>query len=193
MENEAQIRRNQVRSNQERAYFKDSQAREMREREARALMRNKLDQETDEARRKMEEEFLEELKSNSHLTAEELLARRRKFESDNAAKPTAGESMPIDLFVNTNAPSDFTATDGDAGSQTLAKDYVYQEEVMDIAGPELPGNRELRNNGYMRHVREATQRDIGGGYSSLISCQRALCDAFGGLFATPSGSATGVM
>nr|CAB3263884.1 CDK-activating kinase assembly factor MAT1 [Phallusia mammillata] len=193
MENEALIRRNQIRFNQERAYFKDTQAREAKEREARAQMRSKLDKEEDEARRKLEEEFLQELKSNSHLTAEELLERRRKFEAENAAKKSSGDRMSIDVYVNTNTNDDVSATDADSGDQIPATDYVYHEEVMDIAGPDMPESRDLWDGGYMNHVRQATQRDMGGGYSSLISCQRALCDAFGGLFATPEATATGVM
>ena len=191
LENEAMIRKNQVRLNQERAFFKENLAKEAREKEVREQLRLRLNQEADEARRRVEEDFLEDLKSNSKLTAEELSARRRQIDVDGKARYLADVGMSFDIHVN---PVFAELPDGDAESCDAADDAdISNIAEMEISGPPLPSPADLLKHGYLRHVREATQRDVGGGYTSSLACERALCDAFGGLFATPDSVASQVM
>jgi len=46
---------------------------------------------------------------------------------------------------------------------------------------------------YLVHVRPATVAEVAGGYESHIACQRALHDAFCGLYFLPTDNSVSIM
>jgi len=60
--------------------------------------------------------------------------------------------------------------------------YSYEEIVIDLCGPDPPGMGEMSRNGYLLHVRAATDGEKAGGFLSEYACFRAMQDGFCGLF-----------
>ncbi|XP_054759629.1 CDK-activating kinase assembly factor MAT1-like [Lytechinus pictus] len=64
--------------------------------------------------------------------------------------------------------------------------YEYMEVEVYTFGPEAPSTQEeLTSNGYVRHIRSASPSGVGGGYKEHMACQRAVEEAFSGLFFFP--------
>ncbi|XP_033125954.1 CDK-activating kinase assembly factor MAT1-like [Anneissia japonica] len=70
--------------------------------------------------------------------------------------------------------------------QTKDPLYVYEYHEVDYLGPVPPNPEELETEGFMEHVRSATPTSLAGGYTHRLACQRALQDAFSGLFFFPA-------
>lgn len=63
--------------------------------------------------------------------------------------------------------------------------YSYVEpEIPDRCGPSPPSVSQIKDAGYLRHVRMETDVEKAGGYSSMLPCLRALQDALAGLYHT---------
>ncbi|XP_026316146.1 CDK-activating kinase assembly factor MAT1 [Hyposmocoma kahamanoa] len=61
--------------------------------------------------------------------------------------------------------------------------YKYEPPIIpDRCGPEAPTLDDIVNNGYLQHVRQETETEKAGGYSSTLPCLRALQDALAGLY-----------
>ncbi|XP_076804458.1 CDK-activating kinase assembly factor MAT1-like [Clavelina lepadiformis] len=191
-ENEPQIRRNQVRITQERSYFKEQVAQEAKERELRAQMLRQIDKEADAARRLGEEKLLNDLAKNSSLSSAEVLERHRKLKLEEEKTRNISsleERMSIGGFNN-------EADDVILSNRAIPeseKTFKHTPMVVDITGPSMPNRNAIFESGYLRHVREARLQDLGGGYTSVLACERALYDAFGGLYFSPASTAHGVM
>lgn len=64
--------------------------------------------------------------------------------------------------------------------------YEYMEVEVYTFGPEAPSSLEkLTSDGYVRHIRPASPSGVGGGYKEHMACQRAVEEAFSGLFFFP--------
>ena len=185
--NEALIRRNQVRLNQERNYFKEQLAREASEQEKRARLLNQLDREAEAVRKREHEDLLNDLTNNTNLSAKEILARQKKILQDEKAKTQFDKSKLLLSDFCTSQAEQYVASQL---SEPEDPRFEYEEITMDISGPEMPTRNNIFDFGYLKHVRDSAPRDLGGGYNSVIACERALNDAFGGLFFKPSCTAT---
>jgi len=60
--------------------------------------------------------------------------------------------------------------------------YEYIEPKLDINGPQCPRFEALSADGYLNHVRSATNPELSGGFLPHYPCYRALCEAFCGLY-----------
>ncbi|KAK3584577.1 hypothetical protein CHS0354_040278 [Potamilus streckersoni] len=64
--------------------------------------------------------------------------------------------------------------------------YRYEPTQVFMCGPKCLSEEELVFQGYLNHVRRASDIDLGGGYKSVMACQRALQDSFCGLYYFPN-------
>ncbi|XP_071504376.1 CDK-activating kinase assembly factor MAT1-like [Diadema antillarum] len=61
--------------------------------------------------------------------------------------------------------------------------YEYEELEVYTFGPDPPiSQEELDTKGFTKHIRPASPHGLGGGYTQHIACQRALEEAFSGMF-----------
>ncbi|XP_066281217.1 CDK-activating kinase assembly factor MAT1-like [Branchiostoma lanceolatum] len=70
--------------------------------------------------------------------------------------------------------------------------YQYRPGTVDILGPEPPQITLLEENGYMSHMRDSSEVDMAGGYTTKLGCHRALQEAFCGLYFVPDLTADSV-
>lgn len=114
----------------------------------------------------------------SDLPAEHILASHKREMAEEElikkTKPTAVFSTGIKIGKqNIFEP---------VKKQAEGKLYVYSEPSMEWLGPVPPEENQLQELGYLSHIRATTEQEKGGGFDSMISCQRALQDAFCGLY-----------
>ncbi|CAH1795905.1 unnamed protein product [Owenia fusiformis] len=62
--------------------------------------------------------------------------------------------------------------------------YIYSPLSIQYCGPDVPDTPAMLQNGYLNHMREASQADRGGGYEAKVGCSRAVQEALCGLFYT---------
>ncbi|KAL3872903.1 hypothetical protein ACJMK2_036082 [Sinanodonta woodiana] len=67
--------------------------------------------------------------------------------------------------------------------------YKYEPVEVFMCGPKFLSEEELAILGYLNHVRGASNPDRGGGYRSVMACQRALQDSYCGLYYFPDSGA----
>lgn len=60
--------------------------------------------------------------------------------------------------------------------------FVYKELKLDLSGPEPFTPNTLKNEGFTNHVRNASECEIAGGFITENACDRALQDAFCGIY-----------
>lgn len=60
--------------------------------------------------------------------------------------------------------------------------YVHEPLIIYNEGPQPPSGFEIEMKGYNTHVRTELPVEKAGGYKCVIACQRALQEAFQGLF-----------
>lgn len=60
--------------------------------------------------------------------------------------------------------------------------FIYKPVSLLIDGPRPPVTKEIINGGFVNHIRQETNSERAGGFKAHIACQRALQDAFAGLF-----------
>jgi len=181
-ENEALIRRNQIRINQERNYFKEQLAREASEQQKRIQLQNQIDKEAQAVRKREHEDLLNDLSNKSSLSTTEVLARHKKIFQDEKSKKLIDNKLTLSDFCTSQAES-YVASQL---HQPQDPSFIYEPLIMEISGPEMPSKENLFEFGYLKHVRDSASKDVGGGYNSIIACERALNDAFGGLFFKPT-------
>jgi hypothetical protein len=78
--------------------------------------------------------------------------------------------------------------------ETEGEPFIYIPLELEIRGPTIPKIFELKERGFTRCMAPTTPAEMGGGFLAEIACQRALTDAFCGLFmftaaGAPSGNA----
>lgn len=60
--------------------------------------------------------------------------------------------------------------------------YKYETPDLPHYGPVVPTDSEIISQGYVKNIRQATAPEKAAGYTESIACQRALNEAFNGLF-----------
>ena len=181
-ENEALIRRNQIRINQERNYVKEQIAREASEQQKRAQLFSQIDKEAQAVRKREHEDLLNDLSNKSNISTAEVLARHKKILQDEKSKTKFENKLLLSNF-NTSQTESYESSLQNKPQEPC---FVYEPFTMDLSGPEMPSKNSIFENGYLIHVRDSALKDVGGGYNSVIACERALNDAFGGLFFKPA-------
>lgn len=158
-----------------------------------------MEKEENESKRLKHQNLLDDLENNRHLSAQQVLAmHRQKLEMDSSSK-TFEERMSMSQIELANISTVDSMTEfgrsGTAAQINLSsgQPFVYEFTEEDILGPEMPSIDDIVNAGYLNNVRQSTERDIGGGYSSLTACSRVLQDAFTGLLWRPCSTIDGVV
>ena len=174
--------------NQERNYFKEKMAREASEHQRRAKLLDQMEKEAELARKRNQEDLLNDLTNNTGLSTAEVLARHKMKEDEKSRTQTDGK-----LFISDFCSSETTDYVSSQLNEPADPLFVYEPLHTDIGGPDVPNRNSVFEMGYLKHVRDSSTRDTGGGYNSLIACERVLSDAFGGLFLKPSSTLSDVI
>ncbi|XP_071163744.1 CDK-activating kinase assembly factor MAT1-like [Mytilus edulis] len=151
-----------------------------------------------EIRRQIEEED-EKRHKNTKLKNKEALIDELMF-SDMSAKDIIAihkhDQEKEDIDIESSLPQQ-PATQFSTGIRLGAQNaflpvpdekieiYKYSPIHVDLCGPELQEEEQLMSLGYMRNVRATSDSEKAGGFDTKFSCQRALQDAFCGLFYFP--------
>ena len=138
-----------------------------------------MDRKAKADQKREQEDLLNDLTNNTNLSSAEVLARHKKIKQDELSKSHYDSKFLFSDFCSSQAVAYVTNQLQESVDDPT---YEYEAIIMDISGPEMPSTSSLFELGYLQNVRETSSRDVGGGYTSLIACERALCDAFGGLF-----------
>ncbi|ELT91136.1 hypothetical protein CAPTEDRAFT_89450 [Capitella teleta] len=64
------------------------------------------------------------------------------------------------------------------------KVFTYSPLTIHTAGPDFPPAHDIQNLGYLSHIRAASDQERAGGYEASLACERALQEAFCGLYLT---------
>lgn len=148
-----------------------------------------MDEEESLNKKKKYEKLIADLEMNSDLSAEEVLEQHRKLMEEEKAESSSkltNERMSI-------GGQEYDRIFAQKAEQEEILQFKYHKIEAEIFGPILPDKNEILETGYLRHVRECSDRDVGGGYSSLIACNRALHEAFIGLLWQPQSKASDVL
>ena len=70
--------------------------------------------------------------------------------------------------------------------QAEAEPYVYRSPEFNLIGPVCPKTNSLEAQGYLKHVRTASNVDLAGGFLAIYPCLRAVQESFCGLYFKPS-------
>lgn len=149
-----------------------------------------MEKEENEAKRKKQQSLLDDLENNRHLSAQQVLAMHEQNLDMESSVMSLEERITMSQHEITGISSiDSTSDLGKHGvilpDVYSGRPFVYNFVKEDILGPPMPSRDDVLNTGYLNNVRQATERDIGGGYSSLTACSRALQDAYTGLLWRP--------
>jgi len=60
--------------------------------------------------------------------------------------------------------------------------YTYKNTKLDMCGPEPFSPNSLKQDGFINHVRNVSESEIAGGFLTEYACDRALQDAFCGIY-----------
>uniref|UniRef100_H2YKK4 CDK-activating kinase assembly factor MAT1 n=1 Tax=Ciona savignyi TaxID=51511 RepID=H2YKK4_CIOSA len=195
-DNESLIRKNQAFLHQQRSMFKEELEREEREKQVRAIVQGQIDQENESTRKRNHEELINDLSTNTSMSSHEVLEKHKRLKLNEEQSRIVQESVQERIAVGGFNMAGSLATAGSVAppiDETPSEAYEFRPIVVDLTGPDVPNKQHLLNFGYMDHVREATSRDVGGGYSSLLTCKKALNEAFSGLFFNSASLASHVM
>lgn len=129
----------------------------------------------------------------SDLPANQILARhaseKLQLEKRNAElpKPPPIRRPPSQVMFSTgikvgkNSSSLFLPVP----KQVEHEVYVYVEPTFDMEGPNPLGTKDLHDLGHVHHVRNIELSELAGGFIRTYPCQRAIQEAFCGLFYQP--------
>ena len=154
----------------------------------------------------------EKLKLQMDMEIKEVEERRRKFvleeELEKRAKNKEKDAL-IDDLIHANTSADEVLArhhmtkllvkkeeekksiffQGKSKSHNINSAQIksvplYKYEPLDLPsfGPDLPSGKEIISQGYAKNIRQATPSERAAGYTESIACQRALSEAFNGLF-----------
>eukprot|EP00794_Sanderia_malayensis_P000475 gene475-1120_t len=174
-ENEAAIRKINAKLLQEDEKVKFQLAVETKEAEERRKMLLQEEQEQKKAKCKEKDALIDDL-IHANASADEVLARhhvttqrQQKEAEEKKSMFFTGKSKSINTNLKqmpvVNAPL-----------------YKYKALVYDSKGPEPPGLEDICATGYLDHIRPATAAEKAAGYTEIMACDRALKEAFNGLF-----------
>lgn len=152
-----------------------------------------MEKEENEAKRKKQQSLLDDLENNRHLSAQQVLAMHEQ----NLDMESSVMSLEERITISQQEVAGISSHLGKQGvilpDILSGRPYAYKSVEEDILGPSMPSRDDVLNNGYLNNVRQATESDIGGGYSSLTACSRALQDAYTGLLWRPCSTIDGIV
>lgn len=151
------------------------------------------EQQSQRLRQKQRDELIDDLMF-SDMPAEHILELHRKEPSlpQQPATTVIAAATHFSTGISIGRSSRDTAVP--PPTQHSAELYIYKAVQIDWLGPEPPSVSDIVSSGrYLAHVRPATVAETAGGYESHIACQRALSDAFCGLYFQPTDGSVSIM
>ncbi|XP_071962443.1 CDK-activating kinase assembly factor MAT1-like [Antedon mediterranea] len=131
-------------------------------------------------KKKSKEALLNELTYSKMPASQVISSHMARIESEKAVK------KPVTQFSTGAKLGGGFQTDFMPITQVKEPLYVYEQEEVDFLGPAPPDPEEIETEGFMENVRSATPTSLAGGYTHRLACQRALQEAFSGLFFFPA-------
>ncbi|XP_078000953.1 CDK-activating kinase assembly factor MAT1-like [Glandiceps talaboti] len=183
--NREQIMKNKGKISKDEAYLEALIEQEKQEEEEKKQRYKILETEEQNMKKRNKESLIDDLMF-SDMKAEDILASHAaKVKQQSLSLPESNIPKPATQFstgIRVGFRRDDTFIPIPKLEETL---YTYKPVTIETFGPAAPSREALESRGYLRHVRPASPHAVGGGYSSILACHRALEDAFCGLFFTP--------
>lgn len=175
-ENEKIIRKNNSKLNQEEALLKATLETEKlnAEEKRKQLLLEEKDQLTQ--KRKDKESLINDLIYAS-APAEEVIARHLHVKRQQEQEDIEKKSF---FFSEKNKLKNMTQLSNKPIIE--APLFEYKAIKMEWYGPSPPESEAVERNGYLNHIRAASESEKAGGYSESIACRRAIQEAFDCLF-----------
>ncbi|GFY63424.1 hypothetical protein TNIN_185401 [Trichonephila inaurata madagascariensis] len=176
-ENKTQILKNKGKLSKEEEELEELLEYEKIETEARKLQAIEEELELEKQKRKKKEDLIDDLMF-SNKSAKDIIA-------SHSAK---NEEVKSKLQVPLKKQSTFST--GLKSQQVFLpvpkenqnSKFVYVEPKLENSGPQPFSPNTLRNEGFTRHVRSANESEIAAGFLTENACDRALQDAFCGVY-----------
>jgi CDK-activating kinase assembly factor MAT1 len=135
-------------------------------------------------KQKQKAELIDELMF-SDLPAEHILQSHRKellVQPIEKPRPVAEKATKFTSGILVGKQEQFVHTRPAEVASVL---YHYEPFHINLIGPESPDFEKLDRVNYLTHIRNATDKELAGGFVSNIACHRALQEAFCGLYLFP--------
>ncbi|XP_015928701.2 CDK-activating kinase assembly factor MAT1 [Parasteatoda tepidariorum] len=175
-ENKTQIQKNKGKLSKEEEELECLLESEKEAAENRKLQAIKEELELEKQKRRNKEALIDDLMF-SNKSAKDILATH----SEKAAlelKPKLKKTNPFSTGMKTQQV--FLPVP----KQNNQNMYIYKDFKLDIAGPDIFSPNTLKNEGFTMHVRNASEQEKAGGFLAEFACDRALQDAFCGIYFT---------
>lgn len=174
-ENEALIRKNQLKRNKEREKIREQIETSKAEHDKNRKHYKEVDNSSIADHQKLNDEIIENL-TKDYLDHEAIMELQSRYQMGSENERN---------FTDHYDGKDQVLEDMDVSDEP----YQYQDLIFDFFGPSLPDDNTFKRLGYLNNIRESNISALAGGYNSEIACKRALQDAFSGLLSTPSSLA----
>jgi len=172
-ENEKTIKRNNSKMSQEEACIKACLEQEKQSIEDRRLKVIENDRDIIKQKKKDKESLINDL-IYANAPAEEVIARHAHIKKQQEEEEKEKKSFFFsEKNKNTNVISKPVIE---------APLFEYRAPDRKWSGPTPPSDLEVRNSGYLEHIRGATVQEGAGGYHQSLACSRALQEAFDCMF-----------
>lgn len=178
-ENKTLIMKNKGKLSKEEEELEEFLEHEKIESEARKLQVIQEELELEKEKRKKKEALIDDLMF-SDMSAKDIIASHTAKNEETKLKPT---------FVKKNTFS--TGLKSQQVFLPVPKEnndnmFTYKELKLDLCGPEPFSPNTLVGEGFINHVRTASESEIACGFLTENACDRALQDAFCGIYFFPS-------
>ncbi len=174
-ENETFIRKINAKISQEEEMLRQKQAAESKEIEERRKMLLVEQQEEKKAKFKEKDALIDDL-IHANASADEVLARHQLTSKLNQKENEEKKSI---FFASKSKSSNTNMQQVPIINAPL---YKYEPQTVDSNGPVTPSLSDIGGKGYLQHIRPATAPEKAAGYTEAMACDRALQEAFNGLF-----------
>lgn len=180
-ENKELIKKNQSKLSQDEEYLEHLIEQEKHDAAVRRQLMTEEEQREKALKRRHKDALIDELMF-SDTPAEDIVATHKKtsaIKEEEVKVPSAGTTFSTGIRIQgVYKPS------GDQSDES--QPFVYTPMQMEPCGPAFPSIESILKEGYLANVRGSTEAESAGGFEAHTACQRALQDAFCGLFYFPA-------
>lgn len=145
------------------------------------------------SQRKLEMKVLEEAEKLAKIKNKEKLIDDLMFGNKDANKILEEHREAVIKEEKTKS----TFSTGESTGQSLSsapqvvkvpdQPFVYEDPVIDLCGPNHPSEKQLKDDGFTKHIRAAGLTERAGGFVETLGCLRAVQEAMAGLYFVPGG------
>lgn len=174
-ENKTLIMKNKGKLSKEEEELEDLLENEKMEYEARKLQVIQEELELEKEKRKKKEALIDDLMF-SDMSAKDIIASHANKNEEPKVKTTFKKKNTFSTGLKSQQV--FLPVP----KENLDNMFIYKDVKLDICGPEPFSPNTLKEEGFINYVRSATEADMAGGFLSENACDRALQDAFSGIY-----------